>query len=150
MLSTLLFLLFTSPVHSLTSCSPGQLFHHIELGMNEFLKTEIRALRRKKATHILSPKIRGGKREGWNHPKRALPPLQLQPDQPGDERAKAALLKLKGNPPSLKSCECGFYSTHPGLTVLEELQLHGGYAMAPWAHFKKKGSSVFQASGTEH
>lgn len=31
--------------------------------MNEFLKTEIRALRRKKATHVLPPKIRGGKRE---------------------------------------------------------------------------------------
>lgn len=110
--------------------------------MNEFLKTEIRALRRKKATHILSPKISGGKRKGWNHPKRALAPLQLQPDQPGDERAKAALLKLKGNPPSLRSGECDFYSTHPGLAVLEGLQLHGGYSMAP-EHISRKKEVLF-------
>lgn len=44
---------------------------------------------------------------------------------PGAERAKAALLKLKGDHPSPRSCECDFCATHSGLEALEGLQLHG-------------------------
>lgn len=118
---------------TLPSCWTGNRGGWAQLSVNEFLKTGVRAPRRKEATHILSsPKIGGGRREGWNHPKAnrclglSLASPQLQAAQPGAERAKVALLKLKGNHPSPRSCECDFCSTHPGLEALEGLQLHGG------------------------
>lgn len=126
--------------------------------MNEFLKTEVKAGRRKEATHTLSQsKVSRGRRavdettqgKPWSRPGPGIMPTAAGPTRRRVGRSittttNAALLRFKGNHPSPRSHEFDLPSTHPGLVVLEGLQLRGSYAMISEHISRKKEVLLFR------